>query len=212
MPDSSFPTQLEEVVHGYDHVLAMAGDPSIVCVAGDSAGATLILSLLLHLADPVSLKKGQPLPGLSRQLEKPSMAVLISPWPTLLSSRYENNASDYLDAPTLQIYGNQYALDAAWTTDPLASPGTCKDVNWWKKASPKQGIFIAYGEEEVFAPEIEELVKFLDEAGTLVASEAEAGGVHAWPVASLFLSSSTTQRLKGLRSIVEKVRNRIPSK
>lgn len=38
VPDSSFPTQLDEMVAGYEHVVEMACDPSIVCVAGDSAG------------------------------------------------------------------------------------------------------------------------------------------------------------------------------
>lgn len=209
VPDAGFPTQLHEMVHGYEHVLSLAGDASRICVSGDSAGATLILSLLLHLGNPGTAVKQQGISGLARHLEKPGMAVLISPWPTLVSPRYKNTASDYLDEKTLQTYSAQYAGSESAVTNPLASPGSCKDIAWWKKASPAKGIFVTYGQEEVFAPEIRNLVTLLEGAGTLVGAEAEPGGIHAWPVASLFLSSSTEQRLKGLRSIVNKLREGI---
>lgn len=207
VPDSCFPTQLDEIVAGYEHVLGMAGDPSIVCVAGDSAGGTLVLSLLLHLAHPKLVEKGRLLPGVSRHLARPGMAVLISPWPTLHSPLYQNNSSDFLDADALQLYASQYAGSQALTADSLASPGDCKDVRWWKDASPSRGVFITYGMEEVFAPEIEKLVQVLQKArGPHVSAHAEKAGVHAWPVASLFLGDSIEQRLKGLRSIVHEMK------
>ena len=209
VPDAAFPTQLHEMVHGYEHVLSLAGDASRVCVSGDSAGATLILSLLLHLGSPSAGVKQQGISGLSHHLGKPGMAVLISPWPTLVSPQYKNTASDYLDEKTLQMYSAQYAGSESAVTNPLASPGSCKDIMWWKKASPSKGVFVTYGQEEVFAPEIRNFVALLEGAGILVGAEAEAGGIHAWPVASLFLSSSTEQRLKGLRSIVSKVKEGI---
>lgn len=191
VPDSSFPTQLAEMVSGYEHVLGMAGsDPSIVCVAGDSAGGTLTLSLLLHLAHPVSASKGRHLPEDSRHLEKPGMAVLISPWPTLQSALYQNNRSDFLDVPALHLYAAQYAGRVDLLDDPVASPGNCTKLAWLKEASPTKGLHIVYGKEEVFAPEIEQFVQRMDKAGTLVTSQGEKGGNHAWPVASLFLSST----------------------
>ncbi|KAF3770222.1 alpha/beta-hydrolase [Cryphonectria parasitica EP155] len=209
VPDSCFPTQLDEIVTGYEHVLSFAGDPSRVCVAGDSAGGTLILSLLLHLANPKLVEKGRPLPGASRHLEKPGMAALISPWPTLHSPLYQNNSSDFLDADALQLYASQYAGGPELIADPLASPGNCKDVRWWKDASPSRGTLIVYGKEEVFAPEIEKLVQVLQKAGTDVSVQAQEAGIHAWPVASLFLGDSTEQRLKGLRSIVGEMKRLI---
>lgn len=211
VPDSSFPTQLNEMVSGYEHVLGMAGDdPSIVCVAGDSAGGTLVLSLLLHLARPMPARKDRRLPGATRHLEKPGMAVLISPWPTLQSALYQNNRSDFLDVPALHLYAAQYAGRVDLVDDSIASPGNCKDMVWLKEASPAKGLHVVYGKEEVFAPEIEEFVQKLDEAGALVTSQGETGGIHAWPVASLFLSDTEDQRLKGLRSIVKEMRNRVP--
>lgn len=38
--------------------------------------------------------------------------------------------------------------------------------------------------------------------------EAE-GGIHAWPVAALFLSSTREERQKGLRMIVEEIQQRM---
>jgi acetyl esterase/lipase len=47
VPDAVFPTQLQETLAGYQYVLSIAQNPSRICVGGDSAGATLILSFLL---------------------------------------------------------------------------------------------------------------------------------------------------------------------
>lgn len=210
VPDLCFPAQLDEIVAGYEHVLSMAPNPKAVCVAGDSAGGTLVLSLLLHLANPKLVEKDRALPSASRHLEKPGMAVLISPWPTLQSALYTNNKNDFLDKAALQRYAWQYAGSQEFLTDPLASPGDCKDVGWWKEASPAEGFFVTYGKAEIFAPEIEKLEQVLHEAGTRVSAQGEEAGVHAWPVASLFVSNSTERRLKGLRSIVSEMKRRLP--
>lgn len=61
VPDARYPTQVLETLQGYEHVLQEARDASRVCVAGDSAGATLVLSLLLKLGAQASSrdKRGQ---------------------------------------------------------------------------------------------------------------------------------------------------------
>lgn len=208
VPDASFPTQLQEALAAYRHVLTVARDPSIVCVGGDSAGAMLVLSMLLHLAqehgDAGHL-------GKDLTSRKPEFAVLISPWVTLVSPLHQNNTSDYLDVDALHRYGLQYTDNRVKANDPMVSPGSCKDIGWWQRASPSQGIFITYGEEEVFQPDIKQFTRLLRKAGVVVSSQEEPGGIHAWPVASLFLCSSKEQRLKGLRSLVEKIRERIPT-
>lgn len=208
VPDACFPKQLEEVVAGYEHVLSMASDASRVCVAGDSAGGTLALSLLLHLANPKLVEKGRGLPGASRHLDKPGMAVLISPWPTLVSPLHENNRSDFLDVDALQRYASQYAGGADMVADPLASPGDCRDLSWWREAGPGRGVFITYGKQEVFAPEIEKLERTLRKAGVPVSAHGEEPGIHAWPVVSLFLGDSREDRLKGLQRIVSEIKTR----
>lgn len=49
VPDAIHPTQLQQTIAGYEHVYSIIGDASRICVGGDSAGATLILSLLLSI-------------------------------------------------------------------------------------------------------------------------------------------------------------------
>jgi acetyl esterase/lipase len=205
VPDDSFPTQMEETLAGYEHVLAVAQDPSKVCVSGDSAGAMLVLCLLLRLGDNRANGYTD-----KQRLPKPAVAVLISPWVTLVSTRHKNTVSDYLDVQQLRQYGTQFAGSRISVTDPLVSPGCCKDLSWWKRSSPSKGIFITYGTEEVLAPEIEDLVVTLREADVKVGSKAEPGGIHAWPVASLFLSSSREGRLEGLKTMTEHIRRHIP--
>lgn len=72
-------------------------------------------------------------------------------------------------------------------------------------------MYFAYGAEEVFAPEIEGLIDFLEANKIKVSSRAEPGGIHAWPVAALFLASSKEERQKGLKSVVQCVRESLPS-
>lgn len=210
VPDASFPTQIEETMKGYEHVLTMARDPSMVCVGGDSAGATLILCLLLRLGADSEKGHGANAIGYQHRLPKPALAVLISPWATLVSARHRNTMSDYLDVQQLHRYGRQFAGSRISWTDPLVSPGNCNDSSWWKRSSPSNGIFITYGTDEVLAPDIEGLVDTLLDAGVTVGSKAEPGGIHAWPVASLFLSSSRDDRVGGLISITREISQRIP--
>ncbi|KAK4249632.1 monoterpene epsilon-lactone hydrolase [Corynascus novoguineensis] len=209
VPECSFPTQVQETLKGYEYVLRMVQDPSIICVSGDSAGATLILCLLLHLGDERAnaLGEKQPLAGFPRA--KPALAVLISPWVTLISTRHKNTTSDYLDVKQLRRYGAQFAGGRISEADPLVSPGCCKDIEWWKRSSPSTGFVIMYGTEEVLAPEIEYLVEILREAKVVVESKAELGGIHAWPVASLFLSGSRDGRREGLVTMTNEIRQRI---
>ncbi|KAI0128426.1 Alpha/Beta hydrolase protein [Xylariales sp. AK1849] len=209
VPDRTFPTQLHEAIAGYNHVLSMVRDASKICVSGDSAGATVVLSLLLHLANPDY--SSHKMNGTATwRLAQPGMAALISPWVTLISRKHRNTASDYLDEGNLHQYASEYVGKEADAGDPLISPGNCRDAGWWKKACPRGGMYFAYGAEEVFAPEIEDLISFLEKIDINVNSREETGGIHAWPVASLFLSTSTQNRQKGLRSIVQQIQETIP--
>jgi acetyl esterase/lipase len=201
VPDESYPVQHHEVVAGYKYVLSITEDTSKICIGGDSAGGTLILSLLLHLAT-MSIEVSM----------LPQMAVLISPWVTLQSPHDKDTPSDYLNAANLHQYGSQYAGTKISVDDPLVSPGNCKAVLWWKKACPKKGFFVMYGSEEVLAYETRGLVKLWEEAKLPVSSLEEDGGIHAWPVACLFLSSTRQERQKGLKVIVEEIRKRMSSK
>ena len=207
VPDACYPTQIHQALAGYQYALSIIQDPSKVCVSGDSAGGSIILSMLLHIATAGRASENN-LPIQSIETRIPGMAVLISPWVTLVSPFDKNTRSDYLDAASLHLYARQYAGKIS-VSDPLISPGNCKDLDIWRRASPSNGFYVMYGKEEVFAPEIRGWLSLMKQAGHACESREEEGGIHAWPVASLFLSSTRQQRQRGLKDIVEHIRTRI---
>lgn len=197
VPDAVYPTQVEQAMAGYEYVCSRTKDASRVCVGGDSAGAMLILSLLLRLGQS------------NNDMLRPGYAALISPWTTLVSLKNRDTASDYLNANSLHLYGRQYASSAANLKDPLVSPGICKDPDWWAKACPVAGFCILFGSEEVFGPETRDLIALLRSSGCEVSVREEPGAVHAWPVATLFLSDTQTERQKGIRHLTKAIKQAI---
>jgi acetyl esterase/lipase len=181
VPDAVYPTQLQETLAGYEYVLSIARDHTRICVSGDSAGATLMLSFLLYMTDHPELRH-----------QRPGLAVMISPWVTIVSKNNRNTQSDYLNSTTLELYGRQYIGPKVPSDDPLVSPGNCKDIKKWAAASPEKGWFFLY-----------------KKAGTNVDEYEQPGGIHAWPVASLYLGETRDARLHGLRDIVQTIRSRI---
>lgn len=198
VPEATYPTQVQQALAGYKYVLSIVDDPSQICVSGDSAGATLILSLLLCLSDYTSLRN-----------KMPGLAIPISPWAAIISSKNQNTPSDYLNAESLHLYGSQYIGTKASPDDSLVSPGRCKDLSWWRRASPTAGWFFVYGAEEVFAPETRDLIGVLRKAGVDVTEHEEKGWIHAWPVVKLFLCNDQHERQSGLRKIVRTTTDRI---
>jgi acetyl esterase/lipase len=177
VPDDTYPTQLQETMAGYEYVLSLAQSSTRVVVGGDSAGATLILSFLLYLNDHTDLRH-----------QKPGLAIMISPWVTIVSRNNSNTDSDYLNSSTLELYGRQYI---------------------GSNASPEYGWYFLYGSEEVLGPETRGLIGLLKQTGKEVDVWEDKGGIHAWPVASLYLGETRAERLSGLKSIVESIKNRI---
>ncbi|KAL8789183.1 MAG: hypothetical protein Q9213_001290 [Squamulea squamosa] len=192
VPDERYPVQLEQTVAGFDHICNIVKDPSRICLAGDSAGATLQLSLLLHMSKLSDAGK-----------RRPGFATLISPWATLVTPKNRDTPSDYLNADSLHLYGRQFAGTQANLKDPLVSPGVCRDRDWWVRASPSGGYCFMYGSEEVFGPEVRDLIAFLRRSGCAVRVREEPGQVHAWPVVSLFLADTQAERTKGLRDLTK---------
>ncbi|KAF1917413.1 Alpha/Beta hydrolase protein [Ampelomyces quisqualis] len=198
VPDATYPTQLYETVAGYEHVLSLAQSSARVVVGGDSAGATLILSFLLYLAEHPELRH-----------QKPGLAIMISPWVTIVSSNNRNTASDYLNSDSLELYGRQYIGNKVSPSDPTVSPGYCTDIKAWRDASPHFGWLFLYGSEEVLGPETRRLIELLKDTGKEVNIWEDKGGIHAWPVASLYLGETKEERLGGLKNIVQATKARI---
>ena len=198
-PDSTFPKQVDQISEAYKYVLSLvSGDASRICVAGDSAGATLILSMLLSQAKD----------GKAQDL-RPGFATLLSPWVTLIGDLDRDTPSDFLNVNSLHLYAGQYAGSQKNLSDPLVSPGCCNDLAWWSRALPINGLYIAFGSEEVFGPEIRQLVKRLRKAGVGVSVKEEPGAVHAWVIARLFLANTLEDRTWGMQEVVRSIVNNI---
>jgi acetyl esterase/lipase len=197
VPDAVYPTQVEETIAGYKFVLSITEDPSKVCVSGDSAGATLILSMLLIISDHSENRN-----------QIPGLAMLISPWVTIISKKNKNSPSDYLNQQSLHLYGSQYIGTKVPQNDPIASPGLCRDPHRWKMASPSRGWCFVFGSEEVLAWECRDLIARLRKIGIQVDVHEEQGSIHAWPVATLYLGTTKESRLHELRDVVQIIKRR----
>ena len=195
VPDKQWPSQLEQVMVGYDYVLSLVkGKANLICCSGDSAGGTLILSLLLSLARRENAKD-----------LCPGYAALLSPWITLVTENNQDNGSDFLSTKTLHEYATQYAGDKSNLENPLISPGRCVDLDWWAAAAPRYGFYFAFGSEEILAHEIRALVKLLQSTMVNVSVREQRGCVHAWVIANLFLAGSHDQRIYGMKEVVKAI-------
>jgi acetyl esterase/lipase len=213
VPDAAFPKQMQEAVYAYEHVLSFARDPSLVCLSGDSAGACIALGMLLYLTRPDD-EDAAWFPPRTARLKKPGQVALISPWVTLNSQHHHQTASDYLDKEKLEEYARRYAGEGYRGSEyrgAVLSPGSCFDPGWWRDAAPERGFFVTYGGEEVFEREISLWLDWLRRMGVPAEGDREEGGIHAWPVASLFLSSSRERRFKGLTSLAQAMSMTKPS-
>lgn len=176
---------MSTVIDTYETVAAV--NCKTLVLSGHAGGATLGLSLLLHLA--------QPFDGL-RQLNAPSRrpdaAVLMSPIMDLNRRRVSSKDNiDYLSTRALARYAKSYVPKRLQSAD-YTRPGLVNDLDLWSRALPNRGIFISAGSEEVLLPEIKEFAFHLQNSHE-VALEIETAQLHAWP---LWLVNTARTRLE----------------
>ncbi|KAJ9192856.1 hypothetical protein DTO164E3_8002 [Paecilomyces variotii] len=199
VPDEVYPVQVQQAAAGYEFVMSMVEDPSHICVSGDSAGATVMLSLLLSRGRHDHW-----------EAERPGLAAFFSPWLTLVSPDNRNTESDYLNMESLHLYALQYAGKQGSLEDPMVSPGTCKDTGWWRRSSPSGGFVCFYGSEEVFGPETRRWSQLMSTAGCRCEVVEQSDSIHVWPVVALFIGDTTTERLEGLIQMTDRIIPAIP--
>jgi monoterpene epsilon-lactone hydrolase len=111
-PEHRFPAPLDDALCAFDWLVARGLDESAIALAGDSAGAGLVLSTLLSLRDA-----GRALPA---------AAVLMSAWTDLTASgaSYENRAAmdPIHQRPMILAMARNYLGADGDARHPLASP------------------------------------------------------------------------------------------
>jgi acetyl esterase/lipase len=148
---------------------------------------------------------------LERVDRKPGLAVLISPWPTLISELHRETRSDFLTVDSLHAYACSYACYTA-IDHPILSPGCCDDMEWLREASPVHGYQVFFGSEELLADDVRRWEDGMRRAGVGVEVKERIGEVHAGVVADLFLKSRRDQRIRGLRDVVLGIQGKIGRK
>lgn len=149
-PEHRFPAALQDACAAYGWLLAEGHDPANLALAGDSAGAGLVVSTLLSLR--------------SAGLPLPAAAVLMSAWTDLTASgpSYETRAaSDPIhQRPMILAMARGYLGDDCDPRDPLISP-LFGDLHGLPP------MLIQVGNRETVLSD-----------STLLAEKAEAAGIH----------------------------------
>ncbi|KAF3392054.1 Steryl acetyl hydrolase 1 [Talaromyces pinophilus] len=154
-----YPTQLRQAISLLNHIINTENiPPSNITLMGNSAGANLLLSVILHLSHP-----NPDVPPLNMKDEKFAAAVAISPWcnmDTSAESMTTNANKDVLAASALEYWGGNFlggrSLDP-WNS-PLQAP-----AEWWTDLKVGELLMI-YGEDEIMRDDTEVLCKRVQSA------------------------------------------------
>lgn len=190
VPKARFEEQLNHAVAGWNYLCTTMDDTNLV-IAGDSTGATLGLSLLLHIAHP-----SPDVEAVDRR--KPIAALFASPW-TDLYSTIKPTRSDYLTPKILHKYAVSYTGNDH--TNVYKNPGLCKSKEWWTKAFPQFGMYITFGSEEMLGPSIVRFAYSIRSCGQIKAA-AQQNQVHAWPIVMNYIGRSKDERESGIEDLV----------
>lgn len=152
-PQVSYPGQLCECVEALEYLLDGCGrKPSEILLAGDSAGANMVLAILSHLSHPAP--DATPI-----QLDQPvKAAILCSPWVSFSidwPSIKKNAHKDILWAPYELIWASNYmgGRDLDNYSEPIRT-----DTKWWEKVRVEQLLCVA-GADEAFVDQIDAFMK-----------------------------------------------------
>jgi len=164
-PEHPFPAGLDDCVEVYRYLLDQGYKSSDVIVGGESAGGTLVLSLLLALKD--------------KKISLPKAAFSISPVVDLSCSAesFKYNAKKDIAPMNSWNVWTQYYVGESNIKNPLLSPlfGDCKGL---------PPIYICVGTHEIH---LDDCINFADKAkkdGVQVALRKWKNMVHAFPVMS----------------------------
>jgi monoterpene epsilon-lactone hydrolase len=168
-PEHPFPAPLEDAVTAYSWLLVQGVPAPQIFVAGDSAGGTLALALLIHLRD-----HGQ---------QMPRAAICLSPAPDLTFSSESwtfNAKKDLMLDPRKERRSVEIYLAGTDPRAPLASPSFA-DLHGLPP------LLVQVGSHELLLSDSERFAKKARQAGVDVTLEVWPGMQHEWQFGASFL-------------------------
>ena len=186
-PESPFPAAPDDVFAAYEALLDQGVDPARLVIAGDSAGGTLALGLLIRLRD-----RGLPLP---------SAAVLISPAPDLRlpgKSWESRRSTDWIGRELCEYWIAHY-LQGHDARDPSASP-----IHADLRGLPP--LLVQVGTAECLHDDVLQLVARLRAASVDVTLAEYAQMPHVWHLFRLLVPEGDV----AIAEIARFIRQRVP--
>jgi monoterpene epsilon-lactone hydrolase len=184
-PEHPFPAGLDDVVAVYDGLVAEGVEPAHLAIAGESAGAGLVASVLVALRD-----RGGPLPA---------AAFLMSPWAdlTLSGDSVAEKASvdPTLTAEGLAIRAADYVGDRD-RGQPLISPA-------FADLTGVGPLLIQVGSHEILLSDAVALAARAGAADVDVTLDVVAGVPHIFQAFAEMLEEGSAALDRGARFIVE---------
>ncbi len=161
-PEHPFPAAIEDAMAAYNWLLALGTPPEKIVMAGDSAGAGLVMATLVTLRD-----RAEPLPA---------AAICLSPWVDLSMSKetIDRYIDDPMVDPGLIEQAIKHYLQGADGWNPLASP-------LFADLGNLPPLYILAGKAEFFCGEAELLAAKASEDGTDTKLDAWDHMFHDWP-------------------------------
>lgn len=162
-PEHPFPAALDDCVTAYKWLLKLGIDPKNIIVGGESAGATLTLSLLLALKE--------------NKIDLPKAAFSISPVTDLscnAKSFAYNFKKDVAPMGSWNIWTKMYISDN-YIKNPLLSP----QFGDYKGIPP---LYICVGTNEIHYDDCVNVSKFAKQYGVPVTFSEWKNMVHAFPL------------------------------
>ncbi|KAG7445511.1 alpha/beta-hydrolase [Guyanagaster necrorhizus] len=201
IPPGKFPSQLREAKSGLEHLFKAGVKPENILLAGDSAGANLVLQVFSHILhplasiEPISFPPGSPPRFLGMYLSSP----WVSPSGDIGMGPAINNKKDVLGPKTYRAWGKFPLQDVPEADLPFMEPA--KAPKTWFVGIEKmvEHILVTSGEAEcITESHVKFYEEYLKEKHSDVKFVVQKDGVHDSVLFELALEKRPVQELAGV--------------
>ncbi len=187
-PEHAFPAALQDCATAYEWLLARPTPPGEIILAGDSAGASLVLSLLLDLRD--------------RRRPLPALGVCLSPATdlTMSGASIKSNAAADLVLEEHNLHQSvEIYMRGADLRNPLASP-------LFADLHGLPALLLQVGSDEMLLSDATEFAERAKRAAVEVTLEIWPQMQHVWHFAASFVPEARM----GIAAVASFVDRRLP--